>query len=280
MRAIPDGRAWLFCPADRPDRFSKAADVADVVILDLEDGVASADKEAARRAIGAATGELDPERTVVRVNPVGTEEHARDLSLLASLHLSTIMLAKVEAPSDLAGLSEFSVIALCETSRGVLAAAQIAAVSNCAGLMWGAEDLIADLGGSSSRDSSGTYRDVARYSRAQVLLSASANHRIALDAVYVDIADLDGLRRETEDAVASGFTAKVCIHPAQVPVVRTAFAPSPGEVEWANRVLAAAAQPGARGVVTVDGRMVDEPILRHARRLLDQTTWSGRKPKS
>ena len=138
--------------------------------------------------------------------------------------------------------------------------------------MWGAEDLVADLGGFSSRDDRGTYHAVAAHSRSQVLLSAGAADVPALDSVYLDIADLDGLRRESEDAVQAGFTAKACVHPTKVPVVRTAFMPSEQQLRWAREVVAAAGQPGAHGVTAVQGRMVDEPVLRHARRILQSAS--------
>ena len=140
---------------------------------------------------------------------------------------------------------------------------------NSAALMWCAEDLIADLGGSASRHENGRYRDIALHARSHVLLAAAASHIAALDAVYLDIADLDGLRMESEDAAASGFAAKVSIHPNQVPVVRTAFTPTETQLGWARRVVDAVARPDARGAAQIDGRMVDEPILRHARNLLD-----------
>ena len=107
-------------------------------------------------------------------------------------------------------------------------------------MMWGAEDLVADLGGSSSRRADGTYRDVARHVRSTTLLAASAFGRLALDAVHLDIRDIEGLRAEADDAVAVGFDVTVCIHPSQIPVVREAYRPSEEKLDWARRVLAAA----------------------------------------
>lgn len=265
--SLPAGVAWLFCPADRPERYAKAYNTADVVILDLEDGVAPAHKAAAREAIDGAAN-LDLDRTVVRISPAGTEEHSRDLQLLAALPNVCVMLAKTESPDDLAAVPAETVIALCETARGVLNAADIAAHASCAALMWGAEDLLADLGGSSSRHDDGRYRCVAVHARNQVLLASASAAVAALDAVYLDIGDLDGLHAESLDAAASGFTAKVAIHPTQIEVIRSAFAPTDAQRDWARRVLDAVADPNAHGVVQVDGRMVDEPILRHARKLL------------
>jgi citrate lyase subunit beta/citryl-CoA lyase len=272
VTALPPGPAWLFCPADRPDRFARAAATADVVILDLEDGVAPAGKAAARRHLLDVP--LDPDRTVVRINPAGSPEHQLDLAALAALAAlagtgyRTVMLAKAEQPGDLDGpaAAGLGVIALCETARGVLNAAELAAAPSVLGLMWGAEDLLVSLGGRSSRHPDGRYRDVAVHARSQVLLTAGAHGRAAIDSVYLDLADLDGVRAEAEDAAACGFAAKACIHPNQVPVVRAAFAPTGAELDRAARVLAAA--EGAAGVFAFEGRMIDEPLLAQARRLL------------
>lgn len=264
MASVNYGPAWLFCPADRPERFVKAALVADVVILDLEDGVAAADKPAAREALIHTP--LDPARTVVRINPSDTEEHALDCEALAQTKYTAVMLAKCEGAGQVRDLANYDVFGLIETPLGAVRVSDIAQEPNVRGLMWGAEDLIAAMGGQSSRRSDGTYRDVARHVRSSVLLAASAFGRLALDAVYIDIRDLDGLGTEAVDAVATGFDAKVCIHPSQVAVVRSAFAPAPSEVEWAGRVLEQAKQE--RGVFAFEGRMVDAPVLRHAEAVL------------
>ncbi|SDI88662.1 citrate lyase subunit beta / citryl-CoA lyase [Frankineae bacterium MT45] len=259
---------WLFCPADRPERFVKAAAAADVVILDLEDGVAPSDKAAARAALEGSV-ELDPQRVVVRVNPAGTAEHAADLETLAATDFRRIMLAKAESPTQLHSLAPFRVTALCETPAGVQQAGALAEQRCVEALMWGAEDLLAGLGGTSSRFPDGRYREVARYARSQVLVAAGAAGKVAIDAVYLDIPDLDGLKAEADDARASGFGAKAAIHPSQVPVIRQSYAATAKELSWAMRVVQAA--ESERGVFAFEGKMVDEPVLRHARRLLSQS---------
>lgn len=259
------GPALLFCPADRPDRFAKAAERADTVILDLEDAVAADAKEAARANLRGAT--LDPARVIVRINAADSGHFDADLAAVADTDVRTIMLAKAEDPAALDRLPDgIGVIALCETARGVQAAERLATHPRTVGLMWGAEDLVASLGGTSSRNPDGTYRDIARLARAQVLLAAGAVGKLAIDAVHVDIDDLDGLADEAEDAAASGFGATACIHPGQVPVIREAYRPDAESIAWARGVLAAA--EGERGVFRFDGKMVDEPVLRHARSVL------------
>jgi citrate lyase subunit beta/citryl-CoA lyase len=255
------GPALLFCPADRPDRFAKALERADAVILDLEDAVAPENRAAAREALGAA--ELDPARVIVRVNEVGSPDWDADLA--AAARFPTIMVPKADRRLLDAMPSGVDVIALCESATGVVAAPELA--TRVSALMWGAEDLVASLGGTSSRHTDGSYRDVVRTARANVLLAAGAAGIPAIDTVHLDITDLDGVRAEAEDAVASGFSATACIHPSHAEVIREAYRPTAEQVAWARRVLDAAAShssDGRSGVFRFEGGMVDGPVLRHA----------------
>jgi citrate lyase subunit beta/citryl-CoA lyase len=255
------GPALLFVPGDRPERLAKALQRADAAIVDLEDAVAPHAKTEARAALVGA--DPDPDRVIVRVNGPRTPEFARDLAAVAETRVRTVMVAKAEEPASLAPLEGYDVIALCETARGVVHAEHLAALPQVVALMWGAEDLVASLGGTSSRGDDGGYRDVARLARARVLLAAGAFGKRAVDAVHVDIGDLEGLAAEARDAAASGFAATACIHPGQVATIRAAYAPADELVAWARGVLDAA--EGERGVFRFEGRMIDEPILRHAR---------------
>ncbi|MFY1599613.1 HpcH/HpaI aldolase/citrate lyase family protein [Micromonospora sp. WMMD737] len=258
------GPGWLFCPADRPGRFEKAAAAADIVILDLEDGVAADDRPAARQALVDVP--LDPARTVVRINPSDTADHPLDLEALARTPYHTVMLAKTEGPEQISALAPRNVVVLIETPLAALRVTELARVDNAFALMWGAEDLFAVLGGTANRYPDGSYREVARHVRSQSLLAAKAYGRLALDSVYLDIKDLDGLRAEADDAVAVGFDAKVAIHPSQVAVVRAAYAPTEEQVDWARRVLDTARRE--RGVFAFEGTMVDAPVLRRAERIV------------
>jgi citrate lyase subunit beta/citryl-CoA lyase len=258
------GPALLFCPADRPDRYAKALAAADAVILDLEDAVAPDDKPSARVHLAAA--DLDPERVIVRVNSASGPELALDLAAVARTPFRRLMLAKAEETGDLDRLDGYRVVALCETPRGVENAGALARHRLVDALMWGAEDLVAGIGGRSSRRGDGGYRDVARYARARMLIAAAAAGVDAIDAVHLDIADTAGLEAEATDAAASGFAATACIHPSQAATIRAAYAPTGEELAWAADVLAAAA--GQAGVFRFEGRMIDEPLLRQARRTL------------
>ncbi|MFV0459138.1 MAG: HpcH/HpaI aldolase/citrate lyase family protein [Actinomycetales bacterium] len=300
---LPPGPALLFCPADRPERYAKAVERADAVIIDLEDAVAEQDRPAAREHLRRSA--LDPERVIVRVNPHGSPDYEADLRALADTAYRCVMLAKTESGDQVRELHQASgaaVLALAETPLGVVRAAEIAAADGCAGLMWGSEDLVAGMGGSLSRFTAaeadpassgsgagdratagsgwsspqvvpGRYRDVPRFARATVALAAAAFGRWMVDAVHFDIRDTGGLHAEASDAVALGFAATGCIHPAQVPVVRAAYAPSASELDWARRVLQAGQQHS--GVFALDGMMIDGPVFRQAESTLRRARAAG-----
>ena len=257
----------MFCPADRPDRYLKALAAADVVILDLEDAVAPAAKATARKHIQALAkaGDIDVQRTVLRLNAAHSAEHDADVATAVEADLQMVMLAKSEDPREVRAIP-LPVIVLIETPRGLEQAGSLAEPENVLGMMWGADDLVAGLGGFSSRHPDGAYRDIALYARNRVLVAAKAYDRIALDGVHMDIADLEGLAAECEDAVSIGFDASVAIHPSQLDVIRSSYAPSPERVDWAARLLTYVGE--SRGVTTFEGRMVDGPIFKQAERLL------------
>ncbi|MCW2495334.1 CoA ester lyase, partial [Jatrophihabitans sp.] len=261
--ALPSGSAWLFCPADRPERFTKAMQRADVVVLDLEDAVAPDAKRAARAAL--IEHPLDPLRVLVRVNPADSPDFAADLEALGRTPYEWIMLPKTESPHDLRELSGRSVVALCETPIGVRELDAIAAVEAVHGVMWGSEDLAASLGAVGSRDDDGQLYDFARRVRTDVLLACAANEIAAIDSVFPDIANMASLVHEAQDAAAQGFIAKACIHPDQVAAVREAMHPTPAQIEWAARVVGVGS---GSGVVAVAGHMVDAPVLRRAESIL------------
>lgn len=268
MGFLDRGPALLFCPGDRPDRYAKAAAAADVVLLDLEDALAPDAKDRARADVVEAAVSLG-DAAVVRVNAVGTPWHEADVAALRAAGVRTLMLPKTTGADDLAALPDFQVVALCETASGVLRAEAIARAENCAALFWGSEDLIADLGGRTSRDAHGRYLPVVENARSHVLTAAAAAGRPAIDTVHVGLDDTEGLAAESARAADSGFGAKACIHPRQAAVVRSAFAPTPEQARWASDVLAAAGA-AERGVFAFEGRMIDAPLLAHARTIADR----------
>jgi citrate lyase subunit beta / citryl-CoA lyase len=259
------GPALLFYPADRPDRYAKALERSDAVILDLEDATAPERRATARNAL--AGNPLDPERTIVRVNPSGTEDFRADLVSLRETAYRYVMLPKADSSADLDSLRGYSVIALCETAAGIVSAGSLASAGHVSALMWGSEDLIASMGGMASRHEDGRYRDLVLHARSSVALAAAAHGVGMIDAVHLDIADQSGLAYEARDAAALGFAATACIHPSQVETVRAAYRPAEREVARAQGVLNAAGAAGV-GVIRLGDQMIDAPGLEHARSVL------------
>lgn len=259
---------YLFVPGNRPDRFDKAlATAADAVILDLEDAVDPAGKQAAREAVRAwcATGR-DATRVLVRINDIQTAWFAEDIEALRGAGPVGIMLPKAESPDDVnrvvAALGpDVPIIPLIETAIGLRAVDAIAAAKGVQRLAFGTIDFAVDLG------LSGDERGFAGASMTIALASRCAGIAPPVAGVTPAIDDLAALEADIAFARAFGFAAKLCIHPKQVTAVRAAFAPTKAELDWARRVLAAAAS--SVGAVQVDGRMVDRPILRKAQSLLD-----------
>ncbi|WP_116995550.1 HpcH/HpaI aldolase/citrate lyase family protein [Desertimonas flava] len=253
----------LYVPGDRPERFDKAvATGTDVVILDLEDGVAPANKATAREAVVAwvAARESGPPVIEVRVNAGDGD----DLAALRGLEDAVVVkVPKVESSADIdaviAVLPGARISALIETALGVERALEIAAHPAVIDVSLGEADLASDLG---SR-----HQAVLDHARIRLLFAARAAGKAApMMSVYADIADLDGLRADTERARAMGFVGRTAIHPSQVAVIRAAFAPDPADVQWANDVVTVMA---AGGVTTLaNGEMVDPAMLGRARAIL------------
>ncbi|GAB7007875.1 CoA ester lyase [Nocardioides sp. AN3] len=256
---------WLFVPASRPDRFDKAlANGADVVIIDLEDAVAPADKAAARAA--AATYLATGAQVAVRINPPGTPWHDRDLDLVAT-HRPTVILPKAEEAAAVAAISErarAAMIPLIESALGTLNAPAIARTSGVCRLALGNVDLAAQLGVNPAD------RTALQWSRSMlVTASVAAGIAAPIDGVTLDVTDSDAAADDARHGHRLGFGAKLCIHPAQVAAVRTAFAPSEADVAWAQRIIEAAG--AIDGVAVVDGAMVDRPVVLRAQSILAST---------
>lgn len=275
MNTFNLGPAILFVPADRPERYAKAYERSDAIVIDLEDAVAPDDRPAARRALAAHLTAMDgatTAKTIVRVNPFNDPDFSEDVKLLNTTSVAYVMVPKSESPAAFdqisAALPGVELIALCETAAGVAQAVSIAQHPAVAGLMWGSEDLMVSTGGTSSRFADATYRDVPRFARAQVLLAAAAAGKASIDTIHTDLSPTQQFIAEAEDAVATGWTAKACIHPAQVQVIRKAYTPTDTEVEYAEALLREV--PHHAGVFQFRGSMVDSPLIAHARNVLDR----------
>ena len=265
MTPLTDTPTWLFCPADRPDRYERALEACEVVIIDLEDAVAPAGKAAARAQVVAAAP-WNPARTIVRINAPGTPASAADVEALRDLGIETLMLPMASSPAQVEALEGFAVVALCETAAGILAAPQIAAAGNCVALTWGIEDLTLELG-AHGRDPTGRLTAASAFARHAVRYGAAAAEVPAYDTVWAAIDDTDGLATEARSAAEAGFAGKLLVHPRQVRPVIDAFRPTDAEVRRAHEVVTAAAGASG-GAVALDGKMLDRPVVARAERLL------------
>jgi citrate lyase subunit beta/citryl-CoA lyase len=280
----------LFVPGDSPAKLAKGlGSGADALIIDLEDSVAHSAKEAARDVTLAFLHEARTAATrpllLVRVNGLTTGLIDADLDAVMEGAPDGIVLPKTEGGHDAAhlgaklavreaendlpdGATRIHAIAT-ETAKGVFALGTFAgATHRLASIAWGAEDLSADLGAETNREASGAFAAPYRLARALTLLGAAAAQVMAVDTVFTNFRDLDGLAAECEAARRDGFVAKMAIHPAQVPVINAAFTPTPEAVARASAIVAAfAANPGA-GVIGLNGEMLDMPHLKRAERTL------------
>ncbi len=253
-------RTPLFVPANRPERFAKAATSgADAVILDLEDAVAADAKNAARASLSADFSDLP---VLVRVNARGTPWHDADLAAVAVLPVAAVILPKAEDAVTCIAVAQRvgkPVIALIETAYGLAQVRAIAAADGVERLAFGSIDFCADLGCEH-------LRDVLLPARSElVLASRLAGIAAPIDGVTVQLDDLAISHDDASHARALGMTGKLCIHPRQIAAVTCAFAPTEAQLDWARRVLAS-----GDGAVSVDGAMVDEPVRIRARAILAQ----------
>jgi citrate lyase subunit beta/citryl-CoA lyase len=282
-------RSLLFVPGDSEKKLAKgAASGTDVLIVDLEDSVAADAKTNARALAAEFIASAKADTTIyVRVNDLSTGLTDDDLAAVMKSAPHGIMLPKSNHADDVArlgaklrvheaehGLNDGSTRILpiiTETPIGVLNAASYArGDARLVGLTWGAEDLSAELGASATRDDGGSYTEPFRFARTTTLLAASAAGLAAIDTVFPNFRDEDAFRRDCLEGVRDGFTARMAIHPAQVPIINELFSPSPKAVEEAKAVVAAFAAAGNPGVVGIGGKMYDRPHLKRAERLLQR----------
>jgi citrate lyase subunit beta / citryl-CoA lyase len=291
-------RSLLFVPADSAKKLDKAmTSGADALIVDLEDSIAPDGKARARHSAAGFLKEAlaTPTRPQihVRVNGLQTGLIDADLDAIAPAGPDAIMLPKAEGGASVAHADaklavreainnlpdgHIKIVALAtETAASLFVVGTFAGASaRLTGLTWGAEDLSAELGAQANRDAQGRFLDPYRLARVLCLAGAAAAAVPAIDTVYVDFRDTDGFRRECEEACRDGFTGKLAIHPAQVPIINDVFTPSPAALERAREIVDAfAASPGA-GVVSIGGVMYDRPHLARAQRLFSQ----GKRPRS
>ncbi|WP_433948347.1 HpcH/HpaI aldolase/citrate lyase family protein [Brevundimonas diminuta] len=274
-------RSLLFVPGDRPERMDKALSVgADALILDLEDAVAPSAKPAARAATADFLGRADRSVALfVRINPLDGGLAQDDLAAVLDARPDGIVLPKSEGGASvadldrrLAGRDGIAILPIAtETPAAIFGLGGYGGSSvRLCGLTWGAEDLPAAIGAATSREADGGYTPPYQLARSLTLFGAHAAGVPAIETVYPAFRDLDGLAAYAARGRRDGFTGMMAIHPAQVAVINAAFTPSLEEIAHARAVVAAfEARPDA-GVLSLDGRMIDAPHLKQARRLLEQ----------
>lgn len=285
-------RSLLFVPADSPKKLDKGlGSGCDVLLIDLEDSVALSAKAEARRIaaefLAAHSGGSDRPKLYVRVNALDTGLTDADLDAVVPAGAEGIMLPKAAGGPDVSrvdakiavreaesgrpdgGLRILPIVT--ETAHAVFQAGTYRGASHrLAGLAWGGEDLAADLGAAANRGPDGRWLDTFRLARTLTLLGAASAEVPAVDTVFVDFRSMDAFADECREALRDGFTAKMAIHPAQVPIINEVFTPSDDAVRHAREIVEAFAAAGDVGVIGLGGKMVDRPHLRLAERLLSR----------
>jgi citrate lyase subunit beta/citryl-CoA lyase len=285
-------RSWLFIPGDSEKKLSKIDGCgADVAILDLEDAVAPENKPAARKLVADYLRAHPREsRTVqlwVRVNPLDSGMIKEDVAAVMPGAADGIVQPKTDGPDCVRELSNLldhmelahgvapgSVKILPVATETPIAPFRLgefagAGLKRLIGLTWGAEDLAAALGATGNKGPDGEWLFTFRMARSLTLLAAHAAGVLAIDTLHADFRDEQGLRADSRRARSEGFSGRLAIHPAQVAPINESFTPSEEEIAFARRVVATfEANPGA-GTVGLDGRMLDVPHLKAARRTLE-----------
>lgn len=278
-------RSLLFVPGDRPDRMEKAAGLeADALILDLEDAVSLENKASAREHVAAFL--LKPRkpglRLIVRINPLDSGLTEADLGALLSTGPDAIMLPKANGASAVAetltimkgaGRSLPILPLTVETPDALFTLGEYQMVKeHLYGLTWGAEDLSAALGAKSSRDEYGALREPLRLARAMTLFAARAAVVPAIETVYADFKNEDGLKLAATQAAKDGFSGMLAIHPLQVPIINEAFTPGAEELARAEEIVAAFADNPGQGALQIRGKMIDAAHLKLARAVIERSS--------
>jgi len=277
-------RCFLFVPADSERKLEKAEGIdADALILDLEDAVAPQARPAARQLTAAYL--QGKQNTWVRINPIDTDDALLDLEAVMPSAPAGIILPKPRTARDAVVLAKHldgfeeqhgiepgstRIMALCTEHPAALFSlgGYIGATSRLYGLSWGAEDLAAAVGASTNRDEHGNWLPQYEMARSLCLFAAAAAEVAAVDTVFTDFRDLDGLLRYATKARRDGFNGMLAIHPAQVDVINAAFEPTAEELEHAERIIRLFDENPGAGTVGLDGKMIDRPHLVQAQRLL------------
>ena len=280
-------RSRLFIPGNNPRMIQTAKVFApDVIILDLEDSVAPENKDEARILVKNALKHVDfgKSEMTIRVNTL--EEGGADDLKIINEKVSAIVMPKVESAEDveamcnalqgiedrLGRLGEIEIIATIESAKGLLNAEEIASAPRVTALAFGAEDYTRDVGGERTKDGYETL-----FARSMIVAAAKAAGIQALDTVYSDVNDLEGLYEDTIRSRRMGFDGRSAIHPSQVDIIHRAYTPSPEDIEWARQVISALEEgkKAGTGAVSLNGRMIDRPVAKRAERIITLAKAAG-----
>lgn len=285
-------RALLYMPGDDRRKIEKATTLGvDCICMDMEDGVAVTRKVEARAVIAQAMKESDfgASERCIRINSFGSGFEKFDLAAAVATNPDAIVVPKVEAAAQVRSISEYievyersskmetgsiRMLVGVETARGILNLKEIAeADKRLEAIIFGAEDFAASVGATRTREGTEVL-----YARSAVVAACAANELQAIDMVYIDFRDIEGLRAEAEQGTRLGFSGKQVIHPNQVAAVQEAFTPSAEAIEYAQRVVKtfAVSQKEGRGAFALDGKMIDMPLLKNAQNVLDRAKAAGK----
>ena len=287
-------RSWMFVPGHRQRMIDKAFGLnADAIMLDIEDGVAPNEKDAARKNIAESLGrEKTPGSPAryVRINAIGHARMDADLEAVIRPGLEGLVCPKVDTPDEVRKIDAIlndqepknnlkkgsvKLLIAIESPRGLLNAPAIAASSpRVAGLLFGAEDFGREIGLPTVRE--GEARDLI-YARSAIVIAAASSHVQAVDGVWVDLNDTQGLSGFARQSRQLGFSGMSCIHPAQVDAINTTFSPTAEEIDYCQKVLQAFEEANARGdgSIAFGGQLIDRPIVERARRTIDMAKSRG-----
>ena len=284
-------RALLYMPGDDRRKIEKATTLGvDCVCMDMEDGVAITQKTEARAVIAEAMKELDFGRSerCIRINSVGSGLEKYDLAAAVATNPEAVVVPKVETAQQVRAISEYieiyerssrmpvgtiRMLVGVETAKGILNIKDIAESDRrLEAIIFGAEDYAASIGATRTKEAMEVL-----YARSAVITACAAHDLQAIDMVYIDFRDVDGLRLEAKQAAGLGFSGKQIIHPNQVAPVQEAFTPSPEAIEYAQRVIEAfiTSQKEGKGAFALDGKMIDMPLLKNAQKVLDRAKAAG-----
>jgi len=285
-------RALLYMPGDDRRKIEKATTLGvDCICMDMEDGVAITQKSEARAVIAEAMKELDfgSSERCIRINSVGSGFEKYDLAAALATSPDAIVVPKVETAGQVRAISDYiemyersarmplrgiPLLVGVETGKGIMNLKEIAeADRRLEAIIFGAEDYAASIGATRTRDATEVL-----YARSVVVTACAANDLQAIDMVYIDFRDVEGLRLEAEQGAGLGFSGKQIIHPNQVAPVQEAFTPSDEAIEYAQRLVDAfsASQKEGRGAFALDGKMIDMPLLKNAQKVLERAKAAGK----